>query len=154
MQTTVAIASDHGGFELKEAIKQFLREQKIDSLDFGAYGIESVDYPDYAHEMGRWISKNRGKLGILICGSGIGMSIAANRFRIIRAALCHDGLSARLARKHNDANVLCLGARLIGIETARDCVQEFLNTEFDGGRHEIRVEKLSNFATRKSEYND
>jgi ribose 5-phosphate isomerase B len=105
-------------------------------------------------EMGKWIANNsdnnQDKKGILICGSGIGMSIAINRHRPVRAALCHDGLSARLSRKHNDANVLCLGARLIGIDTAKDCVNEFLNTEFEGGRHSARVEKLSNFVKREN----
>lgn len=142
-KNTFAIASDHGGFELKQALAQYLREQDAEVIDLGTHSLESVDYPDYALEMSKWIEKNPDKQGILICGSGIGISIAANRYKHIRAALCHDGLSASLARKHNDANVLCLGARLIGIETAKDCVNQFIHSEFEGGRHTTRVEKLS-----------
>jgi len=148
--TKIAIASDHGGFELKNTISQYLRELGIEVFDLGTYGLEAVDYPDYAMEMGKWIAVNPDKKGILICGSGIGVSIAANRHRPVRAALCHDGLSARLARQHNDANVLCLGARLIGIDTAKDCINEFLSTEFEGGRHTARVEKLSSFVKREN----
>ena len=148
-ENIIAIASDHGGFELKQILSQYLHENGWKAQDLGAYGKEAVDYPDQADEMAKWLSFNQDKKGILICGSGIGMSIAANRFRGIRAALCHDGLSASLARKHNDANVLCLGARLIGTETAKDCIFHFLNSEFDGGRHETRVDKLSNFSKRK-----
>ncbi len=142
-KNTFAIASDHGGFELKQALAQYLRDQGAEVIDLGTHSLESVDYPDYALEMSKWIEKNPDKQGILICGSGIGISIAANRYKHIRAALCHDGLSASLARKHNDANVLCLGARLIGIETAKDCVNQFSRSEFEGGRHSARVEKLS-----------
>ncbi len=142
-KNTFAIASDHGGFELKQALAQYLREQDAEVIDLGTHSLESVDYPDYALEMSKWIEKNPDKQGILICGSGIGISIAANRHKHVRAALCHDGLSASLARKHNDANVLCLGARLIGIETAKDCVNQFTKSEFEGGRHSARVEKLS-----------
>lgn len=142
-KNTFAIAGDHGGFELKQTLAQYLREQGAEMVDLGTHGLESVDYPDYAFEMSKWIEKNPDKQGILICGSGIGISIAANRYQHMRAALCHDGLSASLARKHNDANVLCLGARLIGIETAKDCVNQFIKSEFEGGRHTTRVEKLS-----------
>lgn len=145
-----AIASDHGGFELKQLLSHYLRELNIEVSDLGTYGLEAVDYPDYAMEMGKWISGNPDGMGILICGSGIGMSIAVNRHRPVRAALCHDGLSASLARRHNDANVLCLGGRLIGIETAKDCVKQFLNSEFEGGRHAARVEKLSSFVKREN----
>lgn len=149
-QNIIAIASDHGGFELKQQLTHYLRELNIEVSDLGAYGLESVDYPDYAMEMGKWIAANPEGKGILICGSGIGISIAANRHRPVRAALCHDGLSARLSRQHNDANVLCLGARLIGIETAKDCVNNFLNSKFEGGRHTARVEKLSSFVKREN----
>ncbi len=142
-KNTFAIASDHGGLELKQTIIQCLREKDAEVIDLGTHSLESVDYPDYALEMSKWIEKNPDKQGILICGSGIGISIAANRHTHVRAALCHDGLSASLARRHNDANVLCLGARLIGIETAKDCVNQFANSEFEGGRHTARVEKLS-----------
>ncbi len=139
----LAIASDHGGFELKKLLAGYLRELNIEVADLGPDSTESVDYPDYANKMGKWITENPQGKGILICGSGIGMSIAANRFKNIRAALCHDGLSAKLSRNHNDANVLCLGARLIGVETAKDCVKQFINSEFEGGRHVGRVKKLS-----------
>lgn len=140
---TLAIASDHGGVELKDSLSRYLQESGVEVTNLGTNGNESVDYPDYAEKLSDWIEKNPGNMGILICGSGIGMSIAANRNPNIRAALCHDGLSASLSRKHNDANVLCLGARLIGIETAKDCVNEFLNNEFEGGRHQKRIDKLS-----------
>ena len=143
-KNTIAIAADHGGFELKQALSQYLHELGVEVCDLGTHGLESVDYPDYAMEMSKWITANPDGKGILICGSGIGISIAANRFSHIRAALCHDSLSARLSRQHNDANVLCLGARLIGIETAKDCVSNFLSSKFEGGRHAGRVEKLSN----------
>ena len=140
---TLAIASDHGGVELKQSLTIYLQESGTEVADLGTNGSESVDYPDYAQKLSEWVEKNPGNMGILICGSGIGMSIAANRNPNIRAALCHDGLSASLSRRHNDANVLCLGARLIGIETAKDCVNEFLNSEFEGGRHQKRIDKLS-----------
>ena len=143
-KNTFAIASDHGGFELKESLAQYLREQELEVVDLGTHSTEAVDYPDYADKMSKWIINNSNGIGILICGSGIGMSIAANRNPAIRAALCNDGLSASLARRHNDANVICLGARLIGIETAKDCVSQFTNSEFEGGRHQNRVDKLSN----------
>jgi ribose 5-phosphate isomerase B len=146
----IAIASDHGGFELKKELSRYLEKMGWHAKDLGTYGLEAVDYPDRADEMARWISFNPEKMGILICGSGIGMSIAANRYRLIRAALCNDSTSASLARKHNNANVLCLGARLISSETAKECVDSFLNSEFEGGRHVARVEKLSNFVKRES----
>ena len=120
--------------------------KEIESLgfkvqDLGPHDTQSVDYPDYANTLCEWVKKNDG-MGILICGSGIGMSIAANRHAGIRAALCSEGLSAQFSRRHNNANVLCLGERLIGIEIAKDCVKQFLNTEFEGGRHQGRVTKL------------
>lgn len=111
--------------------------------DLGPSTTDSVDYPDYAQALCGWVLGESSRFGVLICGSGIGMSMAANRFSGVRAALCHDGLSAQLTRRHNDANVLCLGARLIGVDTARDCLKQFLTTDFEGGRHERRVAKLS-----------
>lgn len=146
----LAIASDHGGYELKKELTHYLSKQGWHIKDLGTFGTEAVDYPDRADEMARWISCNPDKMGILICGSGIGMSIAANRYRSIRAALCHDSVTASLARKHNDANVLCLGARLVSTEVAKDCVDTFLNSEFEGGRHVARVKKLSHFTKRQS----
>ena len=139
---TIAIASDHAGFELKESIKEDLKARGFDVLDLGCDGPESVDYPDYGKAMGEAIAGGKAKRGVVVCGSGIGISIAANRNPAVRAALVETGLAARLSRQHNDANVLALGARLIGIETAKDCLDNFLNTPFEGGRHQRRVDKL------------
>lgn len=111
-------------------------------LDLGTNGPESVDYPDFGHALGEAMASGQAERGILVCGTGIGISIAANRHPGVRAAVCHDDTSARLAREHNDANVLALGARLIGSEVAKDCLKTFLNTEFAGGRHQARVAKL------------
>ena len=143
MPEFVAIAADHAGFDLKTALVAELEALGCAALDLGAPDRELVDYPDLAGALARAIADARARRGVLMCGSGIGMSIAANRHPAIRAALCHDGLTARLARQHNDANVLVLGARLIGPETAKDCLKIFLSTAFDGGRHARRVAKLS-----------
>jgi len=140
---TIAIASDHAGVELKSALKEELAGLGLDTLDLGTQDAKSVDYPDMADTLAAAIDGDNVSRGVLICGSGIGISMAANRHRHIRAAPCGDALSARLARRHNDANVLALGARLIGIETARDCLRVFLQTEFEGGRHQRRVSKMS-----------
>jgi ribose 5-phosphate isomerase B len=138
----VAMAADHGGFELKELLKADLDGLGFDVLDLGTNGPDSVDYPDFGHALGEAIADNKARFGVAICGSGIGISIAANRHAHIRAALCHDSLTAKLARQHNNANVLALGARIIGIETARDAVAAFFTTDFEGGRHEGRVNKI------------
>ncbi len=138
----VAIASDHAGFELKEKLKADIAALGFKVSDLGTQGTQSVDYPDYAEALAEWMKAHEGSKGILICGSGIGMSIAANRHKFIRAALVHDGAEAALARKHNNANVLCLGARTTGVEAAKDALKVFLETPFEGGRHEKRVEKL------------
>ncbi len=138
----IAIASDHGGFELKETLIDHLKGLGHEILDLGCPSRDSVDYPDYGKAVGNAITDGRVHRGIIICGTGIGISIAANRNPDVRAALCQSGLAARLTRQHNDANVLALGARLIGVETALDCVNEFINTEFEGGRHSRRVEQL------------
>lgn len=138
----IALASDHAGFELKEELKAEVQKLGLQILDLGTHGTESVDYPDFGAAMGKAIESGEAARGILVCGSGIGISIAANRNPHVRAALCQSGLAARLARQHNDANVLALGARLVGIETALDCLNEFLNTDFEGGRHARRVGKL------------
>ena len=143
MSDTVAIAADHGGFDLKTALLPELKALGFDVLDLGTGSTDSVDYPDYADALASSIAAGRAGCGILICGSGIGMSIAANRNRAVRAALCHDGLSARLARQHNNANVLVLGGRLIGLETAKDCLRNFFGASFEGGRHARRVAKMS-----------
>ncbi|UKV16629.1 ribose 5-phosphate isomerase B [Thalassospiraceae bacterium SW-3-3] len=140
---TIAIAADHGGVELKSQIIKSLADNGWEVIDLGTDGSASVDYPDYAQAVAKLILDGKAASGILVCGSGIGMSIAANRYPQIRAALVHDRLSAELCRQHNNANVLCLGARLLGDATALDCVNAFVTTEFEGGRHERRVEKLS-----------
>jgi len=142
-EQTVAVASDHAGFELKGMVKSELEAMGHTVLDLGTDGPESVDYPDFANALAEALGAGRAARGVLICGTGIGISMAANRHRHVRAALCHDGTSARLARAHNDANVLALGARLIGSEAARDCVRMFFSTAFEGGRHARRVGKLN-----------
>lgn len=142
MAETVAIASDHAGYDLKCTLLPVLRELGCDVVDLGTDGHASVDYPDFADRLAASIRAKQASRGILICGTGIGISIAANRHRELRAALCHDNLTARLARRHNDANVLVLGGRLIGVEVAKDCVEAFFRTEFEGGRHAPRVRKL------------
>ncbi|MGF1640333.1 MAG: ribose 5-phosphate isomerase B [Rhodospirillales bacterium] len=139
----VAIASDHAGYELKTFLKQELESMGYAVVDLGTDGSGSVDYPDFGYAMAHALRAGRARRGVLICGSGIGISIAANRYPEVRAALVHDGLGARLARQHNDANVVCFGGRMIGMEVARDCLKVFLETAFDGGRHRHRVEKLS-----------
>jgi ribose 5-phosphate isomerase B len=143
-QETIAIAADHAGFELKELLKTELAAGGYQPLDLGTAGPESVDYPDFADKLAAALKEGRALRGILVCGTGIGISIAANRHRHIRAAVCHDGTSAKLARLHNNANVLALGARLLGPEVAKDCLAAFLATAFEGGeRHNRRVGKLS-----------
>jgi len=142
MPETIAIAADHGGYALKAALVPVLQELGFAALDLGTASAEAVDYPDLAEAIARSLHDGRASRGVLLCGTGIGMSIAANRHRGIRAALCHDGLTARLARQHNDANILILGGRLLGIETAKDCLATFLTTPFEGGRHARRVAKL------------
>ena len=143
MPETVAIAADHGGFDLKTALLPELRALGFEVLDLGTGSTDAVDYPDYATPLAEMIAAGKASRGVLICGTGIGMTIAANRNRAVRAALCHDGLTARLARQHNDANVLVLGGRLLGIEAAKDCVRNFFGASFEGGRHARRVAKLS-----------
>ena len=142
MAEKIAIASDHGGFDLKTQLKQELERLGFEALDLGTDGPASVDYPDFAVKMALALKSGPATRGILICGSGIGISIAATRHPHIRAALCHDHLTAYLARWHNNANVLCLGGRTTGVDVARDCLQVFLGTEFEGGRHQNRVAKL------------
>ncbi|HYL33224.1 MAG TPA: ribose 5-phosphate isomerase B [Stellaceae bacterium] len=143
MTETVAIAADHGGFDLKTVLLPELQVLGFDVLDLGTDNHQSVDYPDFADAVARAVEDGRARWGLLICGTGIGMSMAANRHRAVRAALVHDGLTARLARQHNDANVLVLGGRILGPELARDCVKIFFATPFEGGRHARRVAKFS-----------
>jgi ribose 5-phosphate isomerase B len=140
---TVALACDHAGTQMKAELKELLAKRGLEVLDLGTDGPESVDYPDFADALAAAIRDGRAQRGVLICGTGIGISIAANRHRHIRAALCSDPTSARLSREHNDANVLALGARVVGIEIAKDCLTAFLDTPFEGGeRHSRRVGKL------------
>ena len=143
MSNVIALASDHGGFELKNMLVEKLKKDGFDVLDLGTHTTDSVDYPDIAALMADAIKTGKAERGILLCGTGIGISIAANRFPFIRAALVHDAFGARLCRQHNNANVLVMGGRNTGVEVAFECADIFLNTEFLGGRHERRVEKLS-----------
>ena len=138
----VVLASDHAGFNLKEEIKKFLIKKRKAVLDLGTKNSQSVDYPDYAHLLSRKMRNGKNQFGILICGSGTGMSMAANKHKNIRAALCYDAKSTKLSRLHNNANVMTIGSRLIKKKVALKCVDTFLNTNFDGGRHERRVKKI------------
>ena len=138
----VILASDHAGFKLKEEIKKFLIKKRKKVLDLGTKNTSSVDYPDYAHLLSKKMKKTENQFGILICGSGTGMSMTANKHKNIRAALCYDIKSAKLSRQHNNANVMTLGARLIKKNIAFKCVSTFLKTDFDGGRHQRRVKKI------------
>lgn len=139
----IAIASDHAAVALKADLTQWLTELGHEVNDLGPDGIESVDYPDYGYKLAEQVAAGSADFGVALCGSGIGISIAANRHPACRAALISEPLSARLAREHNDANVIAMGARLVGVEMARACIETFLSTAFTGGRHGPRVEKLS-----------
>jgi ribose 5-phosphate isomerase B len=141
--TPIAIGADHGGLALKPALQQALAECGHPVLDFGTNDTASVDYPDYAHQVCAAVLEGRARFGLLVCGSGIGMAIAANRHPGIRAAVLHGPTEARLTRAHNDANIACFGARLIGPETALDCLKTFLATAYEGGRHDRRLAKLA-----------
>ena len=140
---TIAIACDHAGFELKDLLAADLRALGYGVLDLGTNGPDSVDYPDFGNKLALALKEGKARRGVLICGTGIGISIAANRHAHIRAAVVHDATSTRLAREHNDANVIALGARLIGVEVAKECLRVFLATEFAGGRHQRRIDKLT-----------
>ena len=139
----IAIGSDHAGYILKEQIKRFLGKMDIETADAGTGSEESVDYPDYGSEVARAVSAGRVARGILICGSGIGMSIVANKFPGIRAALCRDAETAVLSRRHNDSNILVLAGRERGSDEAEAIVQAWLDTAFDGGRHQRRLDKIT-----------
>ena len=139
----IALGADHAGYELKDQIKQHLQEKGIDVRDEGTSSSESVDYPDYAAAVAHDVSEQRADLGILVCGSGIGMAIAANKVHGIRAAKVDSEYEAQMSREHNDANVLTLGARILKPEEALRIVDKWLGTEFAGGRHERRVEKIA-----------
>ena len=138
----IFLASDHAGFKLKEVIKKFLIKKRNKVFDLGTKNTNSVDYPDYAHILSKKIKKNKNQFGILVCGSGIGMSMTANKHKYIRAALCYNTKSTKLSRLHNNANVMTMGSRLIKKNVALKCVSTFLKTDFDGGRHLRRVKKI------------
>jgi ribose 5-phosphate isomerase B len=144
----IAVASDHAGFDLKEILKRDLQEAGLEVLDLGTNSTQSVDYPDFGMAMADAVASGKAERGVLVCGTGIGISMAANRHPKVRAALVHDVTSARLSRLHNDANVVAFGQRLIGTETAREALKVFLGTEFEGGRHAGRVAKLSKGCTK------
>ena len=139
----IALAADHAGYELKDALIAWLREAGHEAIDLGTNGPESVDYPDFGAKLARAIAAGEAERGIAVCGSGIGISIAVNRNPACRCARVDDPLSARLAREHNDANVLAFGGRLIGPDMAKACILAFLDTDFTGGRHQRRVDQLS-----------
>ncbi|MBZ5527418.1 MAG: ribose 5-phosphate isomerase B [Acidobacteriia bacterium] len=139
----IAMGADHAGYPVKESIRKFLEENGYSVDDTGTWSEESVDYPDYALAVGERVAARKSEYGILVCGSGIGISIAANKVPGIRAALAHDVVTARLSREHNDANVLALGGRIVTAETAIEMVQAFLSTEYAGGRHQRRIDKIT-----------
>ena len=139
---TIFISSDHAGFKLKEIIKNYLTNKKIKFMDLGPFDDSRVDYPDYAHKVARKVKVNKSNVGILVCGSGTGMNIAANKHKNVRAAQCFNLKSTKLSRLHNDANIITLGSRLISKKNALKFISVFLNTKFDGGRHLKRVKKI------------
>ncbi len=139
----IAFAADHGGFELKNILLEHAKSKGFNILDLGTNSKDSVDYPDYAKKMADAIEDSKANIGVLVCGTGIGISISANRYSHIRAALVHDAFGARLSRQHNNANVIVFGGRTTGDEVAKDCLDVFLSTEFEGGRHQRRVSKMS-----------
>ena len=138
----IFISSDHAGYKLKEEIKSHLSKKKISFLDIGPHNDNRVDYPDFAHKVARKVKANKNNIGILVCGSGMGMNIAANRHKNIRAAQCFNLKSTKLSRLHNDANIITLGSRLLTKKNALNCVSVFLNTKFEGGRHLKRIKKI------------
>ena len=138
----IALGCDHGGFEHKNAIAEHLKERGFEVVDYGIHENVSVDYPDIATKLCNGILNGEANLGILVCGTGIGMSIAANKINGIRAAACSEHFSAKFTRLHNNSNVLCLGGRVIGVGTAIELVDLFVDTEFEGGRHQTRVDKI------------
>ncbi len=140
----IAVGADHGGFELKEAVKKHLEARGIEYKDFGCYSTDSVDYPVVAKELGKAVAAGEFERGLLFCGTGIGISMAANKVKGIRAACCSDYFSAKYTRLHNDANVLCMGGRVVGAGLACELVDVFLDTEFEGGRHQRRIDLLMN----------
>lgn len=144
----IAIASDHAGFHYKERVKSFLKQLNLEFKDFGTHSPDSVDYPDFAHAASEAISNGECEYGIFVCGSGIGVSIVANKHKGVRAAACESVTAAELSRKHNNANVLCFGERLVGWGVAEDMIKIFLHTNFEAGRHTRRVEKIHSLTGR------
>ncbi len=138
----IAVASDHGGFVLKASLSEELKRLGYTVLDLGTHSGDSVDYPDFGYRIAAALAEGKATIGVAMCGSGIGISMAANRYPWVRAALCHDVTSARLSREHNDANVIAFGERLTGVEVAKEALRAFLSTPFAGNRHAARVEKL------------
>lgn len=138
----IALASDHGGFQLKEILREELIKQGYEVLDLGTYSEASVDYPAYGQKIGQTVVYGEADRGIAVCGTGIGISIAANKVKGVRAALCTNEMMAEMSRRHNDANVLCLGGRVIGSELAKNIVKVWLNTDFEGGRHQRRIDRF------------
>jgi ribose 5-phosphate isomerase B len=145
----IGLACDHGGFELKEELKAFLKSSGVEPIDMGTFNEESVDYPDFGVLVAEKVSRGELERGILICGTGIGMAIVANKFPGVRAALANDLYSARCSREHNDANVLVIGGRIIGREVAMEIVKVWLNTPFGGGRHQRRIDKITALEKQK-----
>ena len=143
----VVLASDHRGYQLKADLKKFLDEMKIESLDVGAFSSDSVDYPDFGKSAAEKVSKGEYDRGILICGSGIGMGIVANKFPRVRAALCHDVYTAEMSRKHNNSNILIFGADIVKKELVQEILKTWIETEFEGGRHLRRIEKIHEIET-------
>ncbi len=139
----IGIGSDHGGYELKEQIKEYLQGENIEYIDYGTNSKESVDYPDYGKKVGEAVANGEVDKGIVICGTGIGISLAANKVKGIRCALCGDSYSARMSREHNDANMLALGGRVLGRDLAMEIVSIWIKSEFAGGRHQRRVNKIN-----------
>jgi ribose 5-phosphate isomerase B len=139
----ITIGCDHAACELKAQVIEHLKERGIESIDVGTYSSDSCNYPDYAHKVCKNVQDGVTELGILICGTGIGMSMAANKHKGIRAAVCSDTYSARLTREHNNANVLCFGARVVGMGLAFDLVDNFIDAEFEGGKHQTRVDMIT-----------
>ncbi|MEA1974075.1 MAG: ribose 5-phosphate isomerase B [Bacillota bacterium] len=140
----IAIGCDHGGFDLKPDVIEFLKSRSIEVIDLGTNSSESVDYPDYGRAVGEAVASKKADLGIVICGTGIGISLAANKVRGIRAAVVSDTFSAKMARAHNNANILAFGARVVGKGLAIEIVKAWLDTDFEGGRHQRRVDKIMN----------
>lgn len=139
----IAIGSDHGGLELKQAVIDYLQQRGLDCTDFGTYGSESVDYPDFGAKVARAVASGEAEKGIVICGTGIGISISANKIPGIRAALVHDEFTAQMAKEHNDANILAMGGRVLAPELGVKLVGIWLDTEYEGGRHQKRLDKIS-----------